>query len=189
MKQCVVIADRARARLFSVEETRDVPSERHYPHLREHRDLVNPEGELTDRELFRDRRSGRRSRSSVGGGGYGTDDRRDKERDESARRFAKELATAATELVRAQKSKALVLVASPKFLGAARSEVRKAIPKNVELTELAADLSWHAPARLEKALARHGVLEAREPVVPYRRHAKSKRPRKSTRSPRKEWTR
>lgn len=179
MKPCIVIADRARARLFSVEESNDTPFETGYRHLREHRDLVNPEGELTDRELFRDRRAGRRSRSSVVGAGYGMDDGKGREREESTRRFAKALATATSELVRSQKSKALVLIASPKFLGVVRSEVRKAIPKNVELTELAEDLSWHATAQLEKVLSRHGVFDAQEPVVAYRRRAKTKRAKKS----------
>lgn len=175
MKPCIVIADRARARLFSVEDSKGTPFENGHLHLREHRDLVNPEGELRDSELFRDRRAGRKSRSQVTGGGYGIDDGKDRERLESTRRFAKELATAASEFVRSQKSKALVLVASPKFLGVARTEVRKAIPKSVELTALAEDLSWHATTEVEKVLTRRGVFEAHEPVVPYRQRAKTKR--------------
>jgi hypothetical protein len=91
------------------------------------------------------------------------------------RRFAKELATAASELVRSQKSKELVLVASPKFLGVAREEVRKALPKSVSLTELGEDLSRQATAQIEKVLARHGALDTTEPVVAYRRRAKTKR--------------
>lgn len=136
---------------------------------------------MTDKELFRDRRSGRKSRSSVGGGGYGVDDGKGREREQSARRFAKELAAAARELVRARKSKSLVLVASPKFLGIVRLEVRKAIPKKVELTELAEDLSWHATAQLEKVLARRGVLDEPEPVVAYRARTE---PRGAKRAPR-----
>lgn len=113
MRQCIVIADRARARLFSVEEKRDTPFEEGHRRLREHRDLVNPEGALTDQQLFRDRRAGRRSRSSVGGGGYGLDDGKGRQRQESARRFARELVDATSELLRSRKSKRLLLVASP----------------------------------------------------------------------------
>jgi protein required for attachment to host cells len=173
MKQCIVVADRARARLFSVEDSNDTPFEEGHRHLHEHRDIVNPEGKLTDRELFRDTRGGRRARASVSGGGYGIDDGKNRQRIESARRFAKELATAASELVRSQKSTSLVLVASPKFLGVVRAEVRKSIPKNTTLTELAEDLSWHATARLEQVLTRHGVLDSREPVVAYRPRAQT----------------
>jgi hypothetical protein len=109
------------------------------------------------------------------------DDGKKRERDQSMRRFAKELATAASDLVRRQKSKALVLVASPKFLGVARLEMRKAIPKSVELTELAEDLSWHATAQVEKVLARHGLLDAGDPVVAYRARSE---PRGAKRPPR-----
>jgi len=185
MRQCIVIADRARARLFSVEEEKETPFVEGRRRLREDRDLVSPEGKLTDEELFRDRRSGRRSRSSVGGGGYGTDDGKDRQRDESARRFAKEISAAASELVRTKKAKALVLVASPKFLGIVRSEVRKAIPKGVELTELPEDLSWHALGQLEKVLTRHGVFDSPEPVVEYRARTPSRNAKKRPRHAKK----
>jgi protein required for attachment to host cells len=150
MRQCIVIADRARARLFSVEERKDTPFDEGHRHLVEHRDLVSPEGELTDQQLFRDTRSGRRSRSSVGGGGYGIEDGKGRQREESTRRFAKELAEATSELIRSRKSKQLLLVASPRFLGVIRPAMKRAIP-NVELKVLAEDLSRQAPALIESA--------------------------------------
>jgi protein required for attachment to host cells len=176
MKPCIVIADKARARFFTVDEANDSPFEEKHRHLREYSDLVNPEGTLTDQEVFRDRSAGRGARRmSVGGGGYGSDDGKGMPRRESVRRFAKELATAASELVRSQKSKELVLVASPKFLGIVRAEVRKAIPKTCGLTELGEDLSRQGTAQIEKVLARHGAFDTTEPVVAYRRRARTKR--------------
>jgi protein required for attachment to host cells len=161
IRQCIVIADKARARLFSVEDERDTPFEAARRRFRELRDLVNPEGRLTDQELFSDRRAGRRSRSAVVGAGYGIDDGKDGERNESTRRFARELVNATADLVRSRKPKKLLLVASPRFLGLVRSQMKQAIPKEVEITVLAEDLSRQAPAQIEKVLMRRGVLGAR----------------------------
>lgn len=182
MRQCIVIADRARARLFSVELERDTPFEEGHLRLREHRDLVSPEGTLTDKELFRDRRAGRRGRSSVSGGGYGLDDGKRRQREETARRFAKELVAATSELVRAQKPKRLLLVATPKFLGVLRPEIQQALPKSVEIAAFAEDLSWHAPAQIEKVLKRRGAFDSREAPEPERarpgKAVRKKMPRK-----------
>ena len=158
MRQCIVIADRARGRLFSVEERKDTPFDEGHLHLVEHRDLVSPEGELTDR----DTRAGRRSRSSVGGGGYGIEGGKGRQRDESARRFAKDLVDATSELVRTRKPQRLLLVASPRFLGVIRPAMKRAI-QDIELMALAEDLSWHAPAQIEKVLTRRGALDSRGP--------------------------
>lgn len=181
---CIVIADRARARLFSVAGTKAASFE---PggRLKEERVLVNPDGNTTDVQLFRDR-SGRKNRMAVTGGGYGADDHRDRERMESARRFAKELAAAASELMKSRKSSELVLIAAPKFLGTVRAEVRKALPKGAPITELAEDLSWHAVPHIEDVLTQHEVLPPREfPKQAYRPraqlHEEKKRRRPSTR--------
>lgn len=168
---CIIVADRARARLFGLNVPGASGSEEPSG-LVEYRDLVNPEGELTAEQLFRDTRSGRRNRSSVAGGGYGLDDRKERERLESSRRFASEVAGEVGGLLRSRKSKALVLVASPKFLGVLRPKVRKVLPKGVELTVLSEDLSWHATAHIEKVLTRRGVLPPREvPEAAYRPRA------------------
>lgn len=180
-RQCIVVADKARARLFSVEDSQETPFDAPLRRLTEHSDLVSPEGKLTDEELFRDRRSGRRSRSSVGGGGYGIDDGKDRRREETARRFAKEVVTATADLVRSRKLSELVLVASPKFLGLVRTEMRKALPKSVELTELAEDLTWHAQPQIEKVLTRHGVLETRVRRNVARRSGEARPKKKATR--------
>lgn len=181
---CIVIADRARARLFSVAEPESTDFQAG-GRLTEERVLVNPDGKSTDLQLFRDR-TGRKNRMSVTGGGYGADDRREGERMETSRRFAKELAAAISELMRSRKSKELVIVATPKFLGAMRSEVRKALPKGAAITELAQDLSWHARPHIENVLTRRGVLSPRElPDVAYRPraqlHEENKRRRSSAR--------
>lgn len=181
---CIVIADRARARLFSLAGPENTTFERG-GRLREEKVLVSPDGNSTDMQLFRDR-SGRKNRMSLTGGGYGADDHRKGERMESARRFGKEIGASASELMRSHKSKELVLIAAPKFLGTVRAEIRKALPKGTMVKELAEDLSWHALPNIEDVLMQHGVLPPREfPDEAYRprsqHHEEKKRRRPSTR--------
>jgi protein required for attachment to host cells len=185
MRQCIVIADRARARLFSVEEERDTPFEEGRRRLKEHRDLVSPEGKLTDHDLFRDTRPGRRGRPAVASGGYTVDDGKSRQRAESARRFAKDLVEATADLLRARKPKRLLLIASPKFLGVLRRQLEPTIPKGVELAALAEDLSWHAPARIEQVLARRGVFDGGERLEESRtaRGPRKKTPRSRKKRP------
>jgi protein required for attachment to host cells len=185
MKQCIVVADKARARLFTVEDTNDSPFETRHRHLRERADLVNPEGKLADQEVFRDRPAGVRIRPPVTRGVYGTDDGKSRPRRESTRRFARELARAASELVESEGSRELVLIASPRFLGVVRTEVRKALPKYVGLRGLGEDLSRHATPQIEKVLERHGVFDRGEPVVAYRRRGKTKRSKGAPAPPRR----
>jgi protein required for attachment to host cells len=161
MMQCIVVADRARARLFSVEKEGVTPFEAGRRRLREHLDLVSPEGKLSDHELFRDTRAGRKNRLSVPRGGYGLDDGKAAEREESSRRFSREVVAATSTLVRALKPKRLLLVASPKFLGVLRAEMKKAIPKGVVFAAFAEDLSRHSPTQIEETLGRQGALDFR----------------------------
>lgn len=175
---CIVIADRARARLFSVLPGNEDEGRR----LTEERILVNPEGTITDMDLFTDR-GGRSNRYGVPGGSYGVDDGKDRERHETTRRFAKELARAIALEVKTLKSQSLVLIATPKFLGALRAELPKLLPRGVALTELAEDLSWHAVSNIESVLVKRGILPPRElPAAAYRPRAQLHGPGKARRA-------
>jgi protein required for attachment to host cells len=157
--QCIVIADRARARFFVVKEAED-PSVEGGPNLAEQEDMVNPEGQLTDAELFADRRSGHAY--SAPAGGYAVNDGKDRERLESAHRFVTDLSAATAEFVRSRKADELVVVATPKFLGLLRPEIRKVLPKSTKLVELDEELTWHALPHIQDVLTRRGVLPPRE---------------------------
>ena len=109
----VLVADRARARLFSWE--RDMPQ------LREIGDLVNAEVRLPQRALASDRQGRglnrqRGARTALG---------RDSLRRESAQRFAHEVGARLFAELRAQRAARLFVLADPEFLGLLRSVLRK----------------------------------------------------------------
>jgi len=157
-KQCVLIADAARARFFAVQESGDEEAV-----ITERRDLVNPNGKLTDHEMLRDRRGGRRSGAAGRGAGYASDEANSRHRAEMVRRFVRELADAASEFVGTRKADRLVVIASPRFLGLLRPQIRKAIPSRTEVVEFAEDLSWHALSNIQQALRKRSVIGEREP--------------------------
>jgi protein required for attachment to host cells len=120
--------------------------------------LVDPEGELTGKELFADPHSGTNHAGS--GASYEYDEHRERHRREVERRFAKRVALAAADFARSHGAQKLVLAAEPQMLGMLRPMLPTALRKEVTLVELARDLSWHTPEHIESALARHGALAA-----------------------------
>lgn len=155
MKTCVLVADRARARFFVL----GAPSE-HRPgdaaRLLELETLVDPEGELTGNQLFSDSHSGTNHAGS--GASYEYDDHREGHRREIERRFAKRVALAAADFARNEHAQRLVLAAEPQMLGMLRPLLPTASMRGVTLVELARDLSWHSPERIQSALSQHGAL-------------------------------
>lgn len=182
--RCVLVADRARARFFTIDENKDDSG----PPLTEREDLVNPEGALTRKENFSDTRGGRRSRSSVGGGGYALDKRIERHEDEFDRRFAREVATGAAAFVRSQHAGQLVVAAASRFLGHLRSQLQRTMPPGVAVVEFPTELTWHTLARIRDKLVQQGLLREKElPEAAYRprsRHpAGSKKTASSRQSP------
>jgi len=105
----ILVADSARARLFSVERPRGP--------LNEHSDYVNPADRLRDQDLETDA-PGRGARSGGGGrysmgGDTGT-------KDHYAKRFARDLADVLHKGRAAHKFRRLYVMAAPNFLGALR---------------------------------------------------------------------
>ena len=109
----VVVADRARARLFNWE--RDMPQ------LQEIGDLVNAEARLPQHALASDRqgRGFNRQRGSHTALG------RDSLRRESAQRFAQEVGARLFAELRTQHAARLFVLADPEFLGLLRGVLRK----------------------------------------------------------------
>lgn len=156
---CVIVADGARCRFFTVERPAD-PRFEGGPRLVEQTDLVNPEGELTGNELFSDVRSGR-GHASSGGPACGFDDHRDRHQDEIKRRFARRIAQAAVRFAADYKAARILLVAEPRMLGMLRPALTSE-SADLSVEEVAQDLSWHAVSHIQDVLTRRGLLPPRQ---------------------------
>ncbi len=156
-KYCVVVADGARARLFSLEEAGIGEGG---PDLVEVSDLANSEVEAAGKDIYSDMKSGRNV-APAGGGAHGYDDHRDRHIDESERRFAKQIAAATADAVVQQKSGCLVVSADPHMMG----HLREAMSLNVggiTVREVVKDLTKLAPQELHEYLAADHTLPARQ---------------------------
>jgi protein required for attachment to host cells len=128
-KTWVVVADRSRARIFSIEKPRGA--------LTEIEDLVHPEARAHDRDLTSDR-PGRSSDNHVLGTAHAA-------RDQQAHEFAREIASRLESGRNGAQFERLVLVAGPDVLGFLRksmsSQVAKLVVREVEknLTQQRAD--------------------------------------------------
>ena len=158
---CVVVANGARARFFTL-ETAEFPGVESGPNLVEHDDIINPQQESLDRELWSDIKPGR-TRAPNGGPTHGYDDHRSQHLDEFERRFARSIAQESAQLAQTHKAKHIVLVAQKRMLGFLRSTLRPLLKAGVRVNELAKDLSKLPPQELHEHLAR-------EQLIPPRRH-------------------
>lgn len=120
-RTCIVIADGARARIFSYRWRR---GDSDVDNLRELRDLVNPGRRLRDDETFSESRPGLRQSMSAGPR-HGVDDHRKDHREEADRRFATEIAEATGEVLQEMGSCRLYLLAAPHLLGLLRDQLDK----------------------------------------------------------------
>jgi protein required for attachment to host cells len=156
MKTCVVVADRARARLFVTApraERSGAPAGGQQ--LVELEALTDPEGELTGQQLFSSTRSG--SNRSPHGAAFEYDDGRQAHRDEEERRFAKRIAAAVRTRLGTERPDKLILAIEPQLLGMLRQALNGLEPP-LEVVELAKDFSWHSPEHVQRALERCGAM-------------------------------
>jgi hypothetical protein len=159
----VIVADAARARFMTVEK--DDRGLR----LIERRDLVNPEGALSEHERFSDTRKGIRPRAPGAGIPYTFDDGRGKSRDESLRRFARDVGKMALFLLQWRGTAQLAVVASPRFLGLLRPELSRYIQQPVDVTELSEELTSSSVDAIYASFSRHGMVQPRvTPELIYR---------------------
>ena len=145
----ILVADQARARLFSLDPT-DGAAE---GGLREIAGFVNPEGRITGRPAGAPRPP--RTQESVGGARHAIEPRSDLH-DIAARRFAGELTE---ELERGRVDHlydTLVLVAPPRFLGQLKHSLGRQLQGHL-VAEIAKDLSKAEPAAIRRALPRQGL--------------------------------
>ncbi len=157
---CVVVADGAKARLFSLQGA-DIGEGG--PNLVEISGLANPETEAAGKEIYSDNKSGRNT-SSGGGGAHGYDDHRNQHIDEIERRFAKTVVTAAAQAVQRNKSGCLVVAAEPRMMGHLR-DAMGATMAGLKVKEVVKDLTKLSVHELHERLAADKVLPAREPAM------------------------
>jgi len=161
-QNCVVVAGGTRARFFTLEEAQ-CPELESGPNLREINDMINPEGDMRDDQLWSDMKSGRNR--GAGGSAHGYDDHRTQHEDEFERRFARSVAQEAARITRNSSTKHLVLVAQKRILGMLRSELEPLMKSGIAIRELAKDLTKLAPIELQAHLAREQLVpERRQPV-------------------------
>lgn len=154
---CVVVADGARARLFSLKESAVGAGG---PNLVEISDLTNPD--LAAESLRGDEKSGRNV-ASASGGSHGFEDHRDRHRQESERRFAKRIMTETALVVGREHSGSLVLAAESQMLGHLREALN--LPATVRVSEVSKDLVMLAPHELHAHLAANNALPGRRAPV------------------------
>lgn len=156
---CVVVADGARARFFSLEGAAE-HGVKGGPDLVEHEVLVNPGAMLQGKEKYSDTTTGRTQ--SGAGATHGLDDHRDRHDAEEERRFAQRIASEAMKLADRQKASSLVLAAEVQMLGM----LRKAMPASSTVTvqELPKDLTKLSAHELHQYLASEKIVPARTPA-------------------------
>lgn len=156
----IVVADGARARIFSYRQ--HLPQSPGGPEsaLVEIADLANTEIEAEGKNVWSDNSSGR-NRSAGGGGAHGYDDHRRGHQDELGHRFAKQIAAEISGPVDRHEVGTLTLVAEKQMLGYMREVVGKMAKTGVEIKELAKDLTKSTPHELYAYLAEKGEFEVR----------------------------
>ena len=158
-RNCVVVAGGSRARFFSLQDPQ-VPEMESGPNLVELSDLVNPEKDARQRDLWSETKSGR-NRSAAAGAAHGYDDHREQHEDEFERRFARSVAEECLRLAQSHGTRNVVLVAQKRMLGFLRTTLDPVFKAGVEIQELAKDLSKLPPKELHEHLAREGLLPRR----------------------------
>ncbi len=161
---CVVVAGGTRARFFKLQEA-EFPEVEPGPNLLEVNDLIDPQRQAHDGQLWSEAKSGR-NRGPNGGPAHGYDDHRSQHEDEFERRFARSVAEETARLAREQKARNVVLVAQKRILGFLRHELESLARAGITIRELPKDLSKLSPHELHEHLAR-------EKLVPKRRRPMS----------------
>lgn len=167
MKAHLVVVDAARARLFSWKSSDDVALDG-YPRLVEVDDLTNPEGRLQDREVYSNEITNNRTTYGTGGAGpsHAFDDHRDAHRGETQRRFVRDIARRLNEHVTRDKPSRVILVSETQVLHDLRQEVEAALPRDIQVVELAENLTKESATHLQQILAKKGLLPQQPPKGP-----------------------
>lgn len=155
---CVVVAEGARARFFTLEYP-EIPEMQSGPDLVEQQTLVNPEHRAHQDRIFADTRGGRNRTS--GGEAHGYDEHRDQYDADQEAHFAQDVAGHLERMARDQRARRLVLCAEKRMLGFLRTALNGHVPDGVDLREVPKDLAKLKPRELHGHLAADGHLPRR----------------------------
>lgn len=164
---CIVVADDSRARLFTIEQP-GADGTLSGPRLVERVDLANPDAKGRGSGAFSS--SDERSRTGAGSSAHGYPDHRTGHSDEIRHRFAQRIINEVNEFIQQHAIRKLIFLVAPKMLGSLRDHADQILPRDIQRSEFAEDLSWHSVATIEQALLRRGQLSERVPVGGYRPH-------------------
>jgi len=156
---CIIVADGARARLFTVVEAGSADGG---VSLVERESLVNPDYRAHGADTP-GRTKSERVTNRQAGDVHPIDARRDQHRLELERRFAREIAERVAHCTQAWSHGSVVLVAEPRLLGLLREPLHKALHPSVELKELAKDYSRLTANELRDHLALNRMIPGRHP--------------------------
>lgn len=149
---CVVVADAARARLYTFQRDDEVA-----PEFSERVDLLNPERRLRPSEVHSDTRPG--TAHAPTGLSFTVDDHRDAHQVESDRRFASEINRELSKLLGETGYRNAIIVATHRMLGHLRAAYAQ--PATVALHELTLDLTHEPTPALHDRLSALGLLPPR----------------------------
>ena len=156
---CVVVLDNRRARFFSLSGAR-VPRNRSGPVLVEERDLVNPEAEMRDRDLFTDTQTG--CNRSMGGVAHRYDDHRGHHRESLSQHFARRVVHEARAMAQDMGADSVILSSSSSMLGVLRKEAALVHePRTWKVVQ--GDMARMPPREIHDLLARKDIIPAMTP--------------------------
>jgi len=158
MRLCLVVADAARARLFTYDNIADPAIDDNAGNLVEQDHLIEPERRLRASQIHSDSRPGTAHQSH--GPSHGLDDHRDRHRDEVDRRFAGTIVGRLVQLVDDTAVDEAVVVAPPSLLGRLRPLLSK-LSGRVTLHEVPRDLSRETTPQLHDHLHSLGLIAPR----------------------------
>lgn len=164
-KCCVLVADGTRARFLTLEPAQFSQPKSGPQQLVEKKNLINPNLDMRGRDLWSDPKTGR-GRAAGGGPSHGYDDHREQHEDEFERRFAKQIAENTALFLHACRDEQLVIAAQKRMLGFLRPELKRCLKEQVQVRELAKDVTKLNPTQLYNHLADRNLLPRRRQPQP-----------------------
>ncbi len=155
---CVVAAEGARARFFTLEHS-EVPELEGGPDLIEHESLANPRHRAHHEKIYSDARGGRNQ--GPAGQSFGYDEHRDGFQEELEGRFARDIAEQLGRISERDGPRRVILCAEKRMLGFLRSALNGGVGNGVRITEVPKDLTKLPAQALHARLADEGLMPAR----------------------------
>lgn len=155
---CVVVAEGARARFFTLERS-EIPDLEGGPDLIEHASLLNPEHRVNHDAIYAD--SSGRNRTP-GGQSHVYDEHRDQHDADVEKRFAREIAERIDNHARESGARRVLLCAEKRMLGFLRGVIGDQTPSGAEIREIPKDLANHKSKEIHEHLAGDGHLPRRK---------------------------